>query len=140
MGARLVATDLDGTIVQRDGTVSRRTVEVLRAVEDAGWHLVLVTGRPPRWMAPVVEATGHRGRAICANGAFVYDLHSERVLDSYLLETEAAREVASRLREVMPGVAFALETADGFCREEAYAARWPTPASRSPRSTATGPR
>ena len=33
-----------------------------------GWHLVFVTGRPPRWMPAVVEATGHRGRAICANG------------------------------------------------------------------------
>ena len=58
---RLVATDLDGTIVASDGSVSPRTVAALAAVEEAGWHLVLVTGRPPRWMAPVVEATGHRG-------------------------------------------------------------------------------
>lgn len=125
---RLVATDLDGTIVQHDGTVTRRTVEALAAVEEAGWHLVLVTGRPPRWMAPVVEATGHRGRAICANGAFVYDLRTEQVVESFLLGADVAREVAARLREVMPRAAFALETEDGFRREDAYAARWPTPA------------
>ena len=64
---RLVATDLDGTIVQRDGSVSPRTVAALAAVEASGRHLVLVTGRPPRWMAPVVQATGHRGVAVCGN-------------------------------------------------------------------------
>jgi Cof subfamily protein (haloacid dehalogenase superfamily) len=127
MGERLIATDLDGTVVQRDGSVSPRTVAALSAVEAAGWHLVLVTGRPPRWMAPVVEATGHRGRAICANGAFVYDLHTERVVESFLLDADVAREVTARLREVMPGVTFALETDEGFCREDAYAARWPMP-------------
>ena len=126
-GEVLVATDLDGTIVGHDGTVSPRTVAALAAVEEAGWHLVLVTGRPPRWMAPVVEATGHRGRAICANGAFVYDLHTEQVLDSYLLEIDAATEVVRRLRRLMPGVAFALETDEGFAREPGYAARWPMP-------------
>jgi len=43
---RLVATDLDGTVVRRDGTMSERTVAALAAVERAGLHLVLVTGRP----------------------------------------------------------------------------------------------
>jgi Cof subfamily protein (haloacid dehalogenase superfamily) len=124
---RLIATDLDGTIVDHTGAVSPRTVAALAAVEQAGWHLVLVTGRPPRWMAPVVEATGHRGRAICANGAFVYDLHTEEVVASYLLEVDVAREVVERLRAVMPGVSFALETSEGFAREPGYAARWPMP-------------
>lgn len=124
---RLVATDLDGTVVRHDGTISPRTVAALSAVEDAGWHLVLVTGRPPRWMAPVVEATGHRGRAICANGAFVYDLHTEQVLESFLLEPAAVREVARRLRAVMPGVHFALEAGDVFAREPGYNAHWPMP-------------
>src|SRR3712207_3885891 len=79
---RLVASDLDGTLVRSDGTVSDRTRAALEAVEAAGSVLVLVTGRPPRWMHPVVEATGHRGIAVCANGALVYDLHTERVVRS----------------------------------------------------------
>ena len=124
---RLVATDLDGTIVRRDGSVSPRTVAALAAVEAAGWHLVLVTGRPPRWMAPIIEATGHRGRAICANGAFVYDLHTERVLESFLLDVPTAHEVVRRLRAVMPDVHFAFEADDVFAREADYNAHWPTP-------------
>jgi Cof subfamily protein (haloacid dehalogenase superfamily) len=124
---KLVATDLDGTIVRHDGEVTPRTVAALEAVEAAGMHLVLVTGRPPRWMAPVVEATGHRGRAICANGAFVYDLHTEQVLESFLIDVATATEVVDRLRSTMPNVHFALETARGFVREPGYAARWPIP-------------
>jgi Cof subfamily protein (haloacid dehalogenase superfamily) len=124
---RLVATDLDGTIVRPDGTVSPRTVAALAAVEASGRHLVLVTGRPPRWMAPVVEATGHRGVAICGNGAFIYDLHTERILESFLLDPAAALEVVHRLRVLMPDVHFAFEALDVFAREPGYNAHWPMP-------------
>ena len=46
----LVATDLDGTIIRDDGTISARTVAAFARVEAAGARFVLVTGRPPRWM------------------------------------------------------------------------------------------
>ncbi len=121
---RMVATDLDGTIVRRDGTVSARTVAALAAVEDAGVPLVLVTGRPPRWMRAVVEATGHRGVAICANGAVVYDLHTERILEAFLLPVDAGQEAVRRVREVMPGAAFAVESGAGFAHDPGYRPRW----------------
>jgi Cof subfamily protein (haloacid dehalogenase superfamily) len=121
---RLVATDLDGTVVRRDGTVSPRVVAALRAVEDAGLPVVLVTGRPPRWMHPVVEATGHRGTAVCANGALVYDLATERVVERHLLEPDSAAEVVRRMRAALPGVAFAVERHESYAHERAYRMRW----------------
>lgn len=124
---RLVATDLDGTIVRPDGTVSARTVATLAAVEDAGVPLVLVTGRPPRWMRPVVEATGHRGVAICANGGVVYDLHTERILEAFLLPVDAGQEAVRRIREVMPRAVFAVETGAGFSHDPGYRPRWAVP-------------
>ena len=124
---RLVATDLDGTVVRLDGTVSARTVAALAAVEDAGLHLLLVTGRPPRWMGGVVEATGHRGIAVCGNGAFVYDLHAERLLESFLIPTDVAVEAVARLRTAMPSAVFATESGQGFAHEPAYLPRWPSP-------------
>lgn len=120
---RLVATDLDGTVVRSDGTVSVRTVAALARVERAGAHLVFVTGRPPRWMGDVAEKTGHHGVAICANGALVYDLHAERVIESHLIEAEVLREVTSRLRASLPTLAFAVEREEGFRREAAYRSR-----------------
>ncbi len=125
---RLVASDLDGTLVRSDGTVSPRTVEMIAAVEASGAPFVMVTGRPPRWMAPLVEATGHRGLAICANGALVYDLHTEQVVQAHLLGAEVAAEVVGALRREVPGIAFAVEHLDhGFGHEPSYIPRWDLP-------------
>ncbi|MGH3327532.1 MAG: Cof-type HAD-IIB family hydrolase [Streptomycetales bacterium] len=117
---RLVATDLDGTVVRSDGTISERTVRALAAVEDAGATLVFVTGRPPRWMHSVAGATGHRGLAICANGALVYDLHDERVVASFLLEPPALQRLTGVLRRSLPGVAFAVDYGLSMLYEPAY--------------------
>jgi Cof subfamily protein (haloacid dehalogenase superfamily) len=121
---RLVATDLDGTIVRPDGEISDRTVRALQGVADLGVPVVFVTGRPPRWMAPVAERTGHRGLAICANGALVYDLHTEQVVDTYPLSVEVGLEVSRLLRAALPDVGFAVETAQGFSRESSYRPRY----------------
>ena len=125
LAPRLVASDLDGTLVRSDLSVSDRTRAVLARVEQAGALFVMVTGRPPRWMAPVAEATGHRGLAVCANGALVYDLHTEQVVRSSLIDADAAAEVVAALRRDVPGISFAVEKGlDGFGREASYVPRW----------------
>jgi Cof subfamily protein (haloacid dehalogenase superfamily) len=124
---RVVATDLDGTLLRSDGTVSQRSRGALAAAEDAGALVVLVTGRPPRWMASVVEQTGHRGLAVCANGALVYDLHTERVVEEHLIAPEIALEVVRALRASLPDLAFAVERGQrGFAHEPAYRPAWDT--------------
>src|SRR5437868_14869600 len=117
---RLIATDLDGTIVRSDGTISERTVAALARVELAGATLVLVTGRPPRWITDIAAAVAHRGLAICANGALVYDLHTETVARTHLIEPAAIAETIDRLRAVMPDFRFAVEHVDGFVFELSY--------------------
>ena len=122
---RLIASDLDGTLVRTDGTISDRTRQALASVEAAGASVVLVTGRPPRWMKAIAEATGHRGIAVCANGAIVYDLHTEQVIESFTMAASVARQVADALRAEIPGVAFAVEHHDrDFSHELAYQPRW----------------
>lgn len=117
---RLVASDLDGTLVRSDGTVSARSRAALARVEAAGASVVLVTGRPPRWMHMIAEQTGHRGVALVANGAGVYDLHAERLLRSRPIPPEVAAEVVARILAVVPDAAFAGETGEEFLREAAY--------------------
>ncbi|WP_426564438.1 HAD family hydrolase [Angustibacter sp. McL0619] len=121
---RMVATDLDGTIVRADGTVSERTVAALQACLDAGLLVVYVTGRPMRWMAEVVDQTGHRGVALCGNGAVVYDLAAEQVLAARTLSPEVAVRVAALLREAMPDAQFAVETLAGFRLEPGFQPHW----------------
>lgn len=124
---RLVATDLDGTLYRSDSTISGRTRAALRLVRESGSALVVVTGRPPRWLGKVAEDTGHAGLAICANGAYLYDLADERVVEERLLAPADALACIRRLAEAIPGVAFAAEHGHRFVREEAYRARWPAP-------------
>jgi Cof subfamily protein (haloacid dehalogenase superfamily) len=117
---RLVATDLDGTVVRSDYTVSERTVAAFERVERAGAMLVLVTGRPPRWMRSVAHLVAHCGVAICANGAIVYDMHTERVVDTHLIPAEALRAAIERLRAALPGAGFAVEHPAGLVFAEGY--------------------
>ena len=122
---RLVASDLDGTLVRSDLSVSDRTREVLARVERAGALFVMVTGRPPRWMAQVAQEAGHRGLAVCANGALVYDLHTEQVVQDFRIDGATTLQLVQALRSQVPGIAFAVEKGhDGFGRESAYVPRY----------------
>ncbi|MCL1870374.1 MAG: HAD hydrolase family protein, partial [Promicromonosporaceae bacterium] len=78
---RLVATDLDGTLLRADGTVSARTRRVLAQVEAAGVEVVFVTARPPRWLGQLADVVGGHGRVVCLGGAAVWDLPTSAALD-----------------------------------------------------------
>ncbi len=121
---RVVATDLDGTLVGRDHSVSDRNRRALAACRAAGVEVLFVTGRPLRWMAPVVEATGIAGTAICANGAAVYDLATQELLDHHPVDTESVLPVVERLRAALGSIAVALETPAGAVAEHGYATSW----------------
>ena len=69
---RLVATDLDGTLLHSDGTVTARTRSVLAELDDLGIPVVFTTGRPIRWMVDLWESVGGHGLAICSNGGIVW--------------------------------------------------------------------
>ncbi len=121
---RVVATDLDGTLVGHDHSVSARNRRALAACRAAGIEVLFVTGRPLRWMAPVVEATGIAGIAICANGAAVYDLTTSELIVHHPVATEAVVPVVEKLRAALGSVAIALETPSGAVAEHAYATTW----------------
>jgi len=134
----MVATDLDGTIVLPDGSVSPRTVQAFRQCRAAGVDVVLVTGRPPRWLAEVSRATGLWGLAVCANGAVVYDVGAEAVVDVHPVPVDVIAAAVGRLREALGGADVALETTEGFLLEPGYRTRWDTgvtPVDRAPLAT-----
>ena len=125
MTPAVVATDLDGTIVRSDGTISARTRDALGLAADAGAIVVIVTGRPPRWMHDIALQTGHHGLAVCANGALVYDLRTETIVESHPIGVDVARSLVRSLRAAIPGLGFAVETVESeFGHEPAYRPRW----------------
>jgi Cof subfamily protein (haloacid dehalogenase superfamily) len=120
---KLIASDLDGTIVAHYGEISQRTIDVFLRAYDMGIHIFFVTGRPPRWMPEIREAFGI-GSAICGNGAMLYDLHEDRVLEEWLLSVPAQKEAVVKLRKAIPSISFAVESHNYFHREKAYIPRW----------------
>lgn len=125
---RLVATDLDGTLLHSDGTVTDRTRAALTAVEDLGVTVVFVTGRPVRWMEGLWEHVGGHGLAVCSNGGIVYDVTARAVRTARAIPVEVGLQVAGLLREGIPGTTFACEKTTGFGKEPDFLAQHAVPA------------
>jgi HAD superfamily hydrolase (TIGR01484 family) len=124
---RLVASDLDGTLLRTDKTISDRTVAAVAACEAAGITMVLATGRPPRWIGDISDRLGHRGVALCANGAVVYDLDANRVVSYQTIATDAALELVARIRRLYSDAVFAVEALDHLGLEPGWLVNFPVP-------------
>jgi Cof subfamily protein (haloacid dehalogenase superfamily) len=120
---RLIASDMDGTLLRWDDTVSPATVAELARWRAEGVPVVLATGRPPRWMRRIREVLGS-GTAVCCNGAVLLDLASFSVLDEDPLHPEVLTGVAAELRRRQPGTRFAVEYGLEFRHEPGYHPRW----------------
>ncbi|MGP4018491.1 HAD family hydrolase [Saccharopolyspora sp. 5N708] len=116
----LVASDVDGTLLDPMERVSSRTARTMRRVVASGTPLVLVTGRPPRWMPSVVDGLGVTGMAVCANGAVLYDTAADRVLHSHSIDPVLLHDVARELRRELPGCYFAVERATDGARDRIH--------------------
>ena len=105
----LIASDVDGTLLTPDERVSARTRQAVRAAVAAGAQFVLATGRPPRWIPPVVDALGFAPMAVCANGAVIYDSATDRVVSARTLSVDVLTELAEIAARLVPGVGLAAE-------------------------------
>ena len=122
-----MATDLDGTLVHPDGTITPRSQAALLAAEAAGIEVVFVTGRPLRWAKDVFEHVGGHGHAIVSNGALIWDVASSSPYLVRAIEPQVAAQVADRIRDAVPGTAFAVETLAGIALESGFLERYPVP-------------
>lgn len=105
----LVASDVDGTLIDHEERVSARTREAVSAVVASGTPFVLATGRPPRWIHPVVEGLDYAPLAVCANGAVIYDSASDRVLSARTLDADLLALLAELTTDLLPGAGLAAE-------------------------------
>lgn len=119
----LLATDLDGTLLRPDGSLSERTRTAIAAAEDGGIDVVFVTARPPRWLHDLADAVGGHGVVLCGNGSFVYETASRSVVESRPFAPADLRTLTADLRSAVPSIAFAAECADGMRHEEHFATR-----------------
>ncbi|MFI2544478.1 HAD family hydrolase [Streptomyces rochei] len=93
----LVATDLDGTLLRGDDTVSDRSLAALARVAGAGARHLVVTGRPAPRVRSLLERLGCTGLAVCGQGAQVYDAGAHRMLWSVTLDRELAETALGKI-------------------------------------------
>lgn len=111
---RLLAVDIDGTLTRPDGSISPRTISVIRALQEQGMHLCIASGRPPQGILPVAGTLGmdeFGGYIIGFNGGLLMDYRSGKTLYTSALPDEALPVVVECGRR--PGHAF-MTYADGF--------------------------
>ncbi|UXA17870.1 HAD family hydrolase [Mycobacterium sp. SMC-4] len=109
MTPEMVASDVDGTLLDNDERLTPRTRAAVKAAVESGAQFVLATGRPPRWVAPVVDQLGFAPMAVCANGAVIYDPATDRIVSARTLSTEALAELADIATRLIPGSGLAVE-------------------------------
>ncbi|MEU9329474.1 HAD family hydrolase [Streptomyces canus] len=110
---RLIATDLDGTLLRSDESVSRRTRDALAAATAAGAVHIVVTGRGARWTRHVLDDLGYDGLAVCAQGAQVYHAGEHRLLTSVTLDRQLAGVALAKI-EAEIGPLYLAASRDGL--------------------------
>ena len=100
---RLIATDLDGTLLRSDESVSQRTRDALASATAAGAAHIVVTGRAVPWTRHILDDLGYEGLAVCGQGAQVYDAGEHRLLTSVTLDRQLAGVALAKIEaEVGP--------------------------------------
>lgn len=117
---KMIATDIDGTMLRTDGTLSDRTLKALHYAEAAGIHVVPTTGRPQMVAYDVIEALGLNNYWIFANGAITKHLERGNTIRAYWMDPDVAQGFIVELRDKFPGSKFALELEDDVSYEPGF--------------------
>jgi Cof subfamily protein (haloacid dehalogenase superfamily) len=104
---RLIATDLDGTLLRSDETISARTRAALAAATQEGAAHIVVTGRGVPWTRYILDDLGYQGIAVCGQGAQVYHAGEHRLLTSLTLDRQIAAIALAKLESEIGPMALA---------------------------------
>lgn len=96
---RLVALDLDGTLLHEDKSLSDRTLNTLQQLADRGIRVVPATGRDPDGINGNILRVNPVHHAVCSNGAVILDPGTGEVLHSCPILPESAREALDYFRD-----------------------------------------
>ncbi|MFB7507320.1 HAD family hydrolase [Streptomyces broussonetiae] len=118
---RMVCTDLDGTLLNRAGTVGPATRAALTEAELKGLPVAYVTGRPLRDALGAARDHGFRGLVVCSNGAVTVEAATGRVLDRRGFGAGEVAALLRRMRERVPGVVLGVDCVRGLYLEPGFA-------------------
>ncbi|EGL1463958.1 molybdenum-dependent transcriptional regulator [Salmonella enterica subsp. enterica serovar Infantis] len=99
MTARVIALDLDGTLLTPHKTLLPSSLDALSRAKEAGFQLIIVTGRHHVAIHPFYQALALETPAICCNGTYLYDYQAKTVLDADPMPVDKALQLIDLLDE-----------------------------------------
>ncbi|MEM7530663.1 MAG: HAD family hydrolase [Chloroflexota bacterium] len=107
---RILALDMDDTLLQSDGTISNRTLKALDQWQTQGNRIVIATGRPHRSIAPSLPEPLLPLPRICYNGAEIR--HNDERIYADFIPDEQVGEVTTFIQTQYPGINVGVEVED----------------------------
>ena len=97
MTSRVIALDLDGTLLTSNKTILPASLEALARARAAGFQVIVVTGRHHVAIHPFYQALALDTPAICCNGTYLYDYQAKKVLQSDPMPVDKALSLTDML-------------------------------------------
>ena len=113
---KLIATDLDGTLLSTGSEIPKENIDALRRAMDAGLLVVLSSGRMVEATVPIAKKIGVNAPLVVFNGSMVYDMKNDRILRGKVIPRKIAVALLARLEELggythaFPGRGFYFDT------------------------------
>lgn len=129
---KLVVFDVDGTLIDWDGTISEPTRRTLDKLRQQHIPIALATGRPHALGPLTIDEVGGADWMVCGNGSTLFDAHTMTMLRDHNLPTEIIEPAITALREQLHGIGIAIELSDAVIEEPGFARRVPEPSQLMP--------
>jgi Cof subfamily protein (haloacid dehalogenase superfamily) len=132
MGAmvRVIATDLDGTLLDGEGRVSARNRAALKRARQSGIKVVVATARSHFTARPIVDGVEAVDRAVCSNGATIFEPADWSALHQHAMAAEDLADMCESVAAGLPGCSFGWETSDVLVWEQEFAEQHPRDGAR----------
>lgn len=116
---RLVACDLDGTLIARGNRLSPRVAAAVALMIDAGTPVIAVTGRPWQWVLDIAREHRLLPYAVVSNGAALVDV-ATGVVEHNGIADGAVVALMERIRAAVPGIRFAIDSTEDLFHEAGF--------------------
>lgn len=93
---KLIAFDMDGTLLNSEKRISERTLEAVNRAFDAGKEVILSTGRCVAELREYFKRIPGLRYVVCSSGAILYDVKEEKILYSNSISIELAEKDSGR--------------------------------------------
>ena len=96
---KLVAIDLDGTLLNSYGEISNKNIETIKKAKEKNVEIVLASGRPIVSVKNLANQIGADNYMICGNGAITYDIQNEKIIYDRFLEKSKVLQIVKICEE-----------------------------------------